>query len=223
MNTYNAIEYLKNFVKPERFDLFQKILDKRTRYVSLLIENVYQTHNASAIVRTAEAFGLQDVYVYERKNTFSPNEEISLGAQKWINLYKFNEKQDELKKVVEIIKEKKYRIIATSLYHKAINIYDLDIEKGKMLFLFGTEKEGLSEEICSYADEFVKIPMEGFTESFNVSVSVGIILSEINRRLRLSNIAYQLTEEEKNEILLQWLIRSIPMGEQVYQRWLKQR
>lgn len=222
MNTYNAIEYLKNFVKPERFDLFQKILDKRTRYVSLLIENVYQSHNASAIVRTAEAFGIQDVYVYERKNTFSPNEEISLGAQKWINLYKFTEKQNELKKVVEIIKEKKYRIIATSLYHKAVNIYDLDIEKGKMLFLFGTEKEGLSDEICSYADEFVKIPMVGFTESFNVSVSVGIILSEITRRLRLSKIAYQLTDEEKNEILLQWLIKSIPMGEQVYQRWLKQ-
>jgi len=221
MNNKQIIYQLKEFVTESRFQLFEKILNERTNYISLLIENVYQSHNASAIVRSAEALGLQELYVYERKNSFSPNEEISLGAQKWLDIYRYKETEIKTDELFYQLKNKSYRIIATTLHEKAISLEQINLEKGKMLFLFGTEKEGLTDEFKSYADEFLKIPMYGFTESFNVSVSVGIILYQIISRLRQTNIPYYLSNQEKDKIMIDWLVKSIPMGEKVLERIIK--
>jgi len=208
-------------VLPERFLTFQQVLSQRTRYISLLIENVYQSHNASAIVRTAEALGIQDIYVYERKNNFNPNEEISMGAHKWLNIHRFSENSISTTELITNLKNKGYRIIATSLHDKSTDIESLDLLKGKIMFLFGTEKEGLTEEIKSQADEFIKIPMVGFTESFNVSVSVGIILYSMITKLQKSNINYKLSEEEIEKLMMDWLVKSIPMGDKVLERIIK--
>ncbi|NSW45099.1 MAG: RNA methyltransferase [Bacteroidales bacterium] len=221
MNNIEIIHQLKEFVTDSRFKLFEKILNERTNYISLLIENVYQSHNASAIVRTAEALGLQELYVYERKNSFSPNEEISLGAQKWLDIYRYKESEITTAELFYQLKSKGYRIIATTLHEKAISLEQINLEKGKMLFLFGTEKEGLTDEFKSNADEFLKIPIYGFTESFNVSVSVGIILYQIISKLRQTHISYFLSNEEKNKIMIDWLVKSIPMGEKVLERIIK--
>jgi len=220
MNNKEIIFRLKEFVTESRFQLFEKVLNERTDYVSLLIENIYQSHNASAIVRTAEALGVQELYVYERKNSFSPNEEISLGAQKWLNIQRYNESDITTAELFSQFKSKGYRIIATTLHEKAVSLEQLNLYKGKMLFLFGTEKEGLTDEFKSYADEFLKIPMYGFTESFNVSVSVGIILYQIITNLRQTNIPYRLPDEEKDKIMIDWLVKSIPLGEKVLERIL---
>jgi tRNA (guanosine-2'-O-)-methyltransferase len=104
-----------------------------------------------------------------------------------------------------------------------VSLYDFSLDKGKSVFLFGTEKEGLSSEAIELADEYLKIPIYGFTESFNVSVSVGIIMSHIARELRLLQIPYQLTNSEKEEIMIQWLTQSIPSGDKVLKRFLQQR
>ncbi|HOU98560.1 MAG TPA: RNA methyltransferase [Bacteroidales bacterium] len=221
MNNKEIIEELKEFVLPERFLTFQQVLSQRTRYISLLIENVYQSHNASAIVRTAEALGIQDIYVYERKNNFNPNEEISMGAHKWLNIHRFSENSISTTELITNLKNKGYRIIATSLHDKSTDIESLDLLKGKIMFLFGTEKEGLTEEIKSQADEFIKIPMVGFTESFNVSVSVGIILYSMITKLQKSNINYKLSEEEIEKLMMDWLVKSIPMGDKVLERIIK--
>ncbi|MGQ9846739.1 MAG: TrmH family RNA methyltransferase, partial [Bacteroidales bacterium] len=205
----------------ERFLTFQNVLSQRTRYISLLIENVFQTHNASAILRTAEALGIQDLYIYERKNHFNPNEEISMGAHKWLNIKKYNESEQSVSEVISQLKNKGYRIIATTLHDNAYDIEHIDLNKGKIVFLFGTEKEGLTTEIKSQADEFVKIPMFGFTESFNVSVSVGIVLYSVIRKLQKSNINYKLTEEERDNLMIEWLVKSIPAGEKILERILK--
>jgi len=223
MTNIEIIHYLKEFVTAERYSLFNEVLNNRTRYVSLFIENVYQSHNASAIVRTAEALGIQNMTIFERKNSFSPNEEISMGAQKWMNIEKYNEKQSSVKSVIEDYKEKGYRIIATALHENSISLNDLNIEKGKMMFLFGTEKEGLTDEIKTHADEFVKIPMYGFTESFNVSVSVAITLNLIMNKLRQSDIQFLLPAEEKEKLMMEWLLKSIPMGEKILERFLSSR
>ncbi len=222
MNNEIIIEYLKEFVSSNRFSLFKRIVEERTRYVSVLIENVYQSHNASAIIRTCEALGIQDLYVFERKNSFSPNDEIALGGDKWINIFKYNEQNHSFKTLINDLKKKNYRIIATSLQPESKSIYDLDLKKGKTIFLFGTEISGLSEEAISLADESIKIPIFGFTESFNVSVSVGIILNYVANELRKQNIPYHLTKEEKDEILVSWLVQSIPYGSKILERFLKQ-
>lgn len=221
MTKKDIINELKEFVLPERILTFQKVLSQRTRYISLLIENIYQTHNASAILRTAEALGIQDLYIYERKNHFNPNEEISMGAHKWLNIKKYNENEQSVPEIISKLKNKGYRIVATALHDNAYDIEHIDLNKGKILFLFGTEKEGLTTEIKNQADEFVKIPMFGFTESFNVSVSVGIVLYSVIRKLQKSNINYKLTEEERETLMVEWLAKSIPLGEKVLERILK--
>lgn len=222
MNNELIINYLKEFVLSNRYQLFKNKIEERTKYASVLIENVYQSHNASAIIRTCEALGFQDLYIFERKNTFSPNDEISLGSNKWINIYKYNEKHHSFCQLIKDLKQKNYRIVATSPEPKSKSIYDFNLEKGKCIFLFGTELSGLTEEAISLADEYVKIPIYGFTESFNVSVSVGIIMNYVSHELRKSNIAYQLTKEEKEEILIKWLISSIPSGNKILDRFLQQ-
>lgn len=221
MTKKDIINELKEFVLPERISTFQNVLAQRTRYISLLIENVFQSHNASAIIRTAEAMGIQDLYVYERKNNFNPNDEISMGAHKWLNIKKYNETEQSVSEVISELKNKGYRIVATALHDNAYDIEHIDLNKGKIVFLFGTEKEGLTAEIKSQAEEFVKIPMFGFTESFNVSVSVGIVLYSVIRKLQKNNINYKLTEEERETIMVEWLVKSIPMGEKVLERILK--
>ncbi len=220
MDEQRIIDYLKNFVSEQRYQLFCRVLEQRTRYVSLLIENVYQSHNASAIVRTCEALGIQDLYVYERKNAFTPNDEIALGADKWLTINRFNEKDVPLPELVRQLKRSGYRIIATTLHQRSVSLYDLPLETGKMLFMFGTEISGLSKEAISLADEYVKIPMYGFTESFNVSVSVGIIMSYIVREFRNRKLAIFLTPKEKQKLMIQWLIQSIPSGEKILKRYL---
>lgn len=221
MESTKVIEYLKEFVSPERYRLFEEKLSERTRYASVLIENVYQSHNASAIIRTCEALGFQDVYVYERKNTFSPNDEIALGAEKWLSIHKYNQQQCTFANLIDSLKSKGYRIVATTLHHESVSLYDFSLDKGKCVFLFGTEKEGLSNEAIELADEYVKIPIYGFTESFNVSVSVGIIMSYFARELRQLKIPYQLSHAEKEEIMIQWLTQSIPSGEKILKRFLQ--
>ncbi len=220
MERLKVITYLKEFVSPERYRLFEEKLAERTRYASVLIENVYQSHNASAIIRTCEALGFQDVYVYERKNTFSPNDEIALGAEKWLNIHKYNQQQHSFADVINLLKAKDYRIIATTLHRESVSLYDFSLAKGKCVFLFGTEKEGLSDEAIQLSDEYLKIPIYGFTESFNVSVSVGIIMSHIARQLRQLKIPYQLTIAEQEEIMIQWLTQSIPSGEKILKRFI---
>lgn len=165
--------------------------------------------------------GFQDVYVYERKNTFSPNDEIALGAEKWLSIHKYNQQQISFANVIHSLKAKNYRIVATTLHHESVSLYDFSLDKGKCIFLFGTEKEGLSDEAIELADEYLTIPIYGFTESFNVSVSVGIIMSHIARKLRQLKIPYQLTNAEKEEIMIQWLTQSIPSGEKILKRFIQ--
>ncbi len=220
MKNETIINYLKEFISYNRFTLFKKIVEERTRYISVLIENIYQSHNASAIVRTCEALGVQDLYVFERKNSFSPNEEIALGSNKWINIYKYNEQDHSIKQLVDQLKQNNYRIIATSLSPKSKSLYDLNMEQGKIIFLFGTEISGLSEEAISLSDEMIKIPIYGFTESFNVSVSVGIILNYVANQLRIRDIPFHLSKEEKEQILIQWLVQSIPSGDKILDNFL---
>ncbi len=215
MNNEQIILYLKEFVTEKRFALFQKIVEWRTHYVSVLLENIYQSHNASAIVRTCEAHGLQDVYIYERNNKFVTNEEISMGADKWLSIHRYNEKEISIPVLFDNIHQNGYSIVATTLHKTAVSLYDLPVDKSKLMFLFGTEKEGLSKEMIQHADEYVKIPMYGFTESFNVSVSAGIVLNYIVQKIRNSSLSVSLPQEEKERLLIEWLVRSIPSGKKI--------
>jgi len=161
---------------------------------------------------------VQNVFVIENRNEFKPNNEISLGASNWLTINSQLKNKDS-KSVITHLKKSGYRIIATMPDSKAISINELNLEKGKIAFIFGTEKLGLRKEAISLADEYVKIPMYGFTESFNVSVSAAIILSNIIERLKKSKINWQLSDIEKDGTLLDWLKNSIKSSEEIIERY----
>ncbi len=205
----SLIDYLSQFVSTRRRDLFNRIVQMRTRYLTVAIEDVYQPHNASAVMRTCDCLGVQDAHIIENYNRFEANPEVALGASNWLTIHKYNSPGDNTLEAVKELKRNNYRIVATTPHHSEVMLDDFDLEKGKAAFFFGTEKEGLSDSAMKHADEFLRIPMRGFTESFNISVSAAIILYRLTEILRSSEIEWQLTQEEREGVLLQWLRNTI--------------
>lgn len=200
------IEYFSTFVTPERLNLFERIIENRTSYFTVVLEDIYQSQNASAVLRTCDCFGIQHVNVIENRNIFDVDKEVALGSSKWLSIRKFTEKQNNSLDAVRTLKKEGFRIVATSPHSNDTLLDNFDVEKGKAAFVFGSELPGISETIMNEADEFVKIPMYGFTESFNISVSAAILLHHLTEKLRKNiGVNWKLTAEEKESIRLQWL------------------
>jgi len=213
------IEYLGGFVTSKRLNIFDNVLRNRTKYITVVLENIYQSQNASAVLRTCDCFGIQDVYIIENNNKFNINPHVALGSSNWLNIIKYNNPGANTTLAIKDLKEKGYRIIATSLNKNSIPIDKFDITKDKIAFFFGNELNGLSKEMQNQADDFVTIPMFGFTESFNISVSASIILSGTISKLRNSQIIWNLSKEEKNEIKLQWLKNTIKKSDLIVNKF----
>jgi tRNA (guanosine-2'-O-)-methyltransferase len=198
------LSFLENMLTENRKERFLEILQNRTNHFTVAIEDVFQLHNTSAVMRSCEVFGIQELHVVEEKFGKRIDAEIAMGAQKWVDVIRY----DTIDDCIENLKNKGYQIIATTPHENDCLLEDFDITKKSALF-FGTEKAGLSESVLKRADGFLKIPMVGFTESLNISVSAAIILQNISTRLRKSNINWQLSDEELLEKRLSWTRNSI--------------
>ncbi|MFY7731415.1 MAG: TrmH family RNA methyltransferase [Flavobacterium sp.] len=216
-NTHDTdyLNYLEGFITENRRDAFLKILAQRSRHFVVAIEDVYQLHNTSAVLRTCEVFGVQELHVVEEKYGKKIDKEIALGAQKWVDVDRYNTTTE----CINQLKSRGYKIIATSPHAEAADLDDFDISERAAIF-FGTEKKGLTQEVLDQADGFIKIPMLGFTESLNISSSAAIIIQNISQRLRKSNIKWQLTEEELLEKRIDWTQKSIKDIDFITQRYL---
>jgi tRNA (guanosine-2'-O-)-methyltransferase len=203
-------EYLQTYLTDNRKALFEEVVSKRTRHFTVVTEDVYQLHNTSAVMRSCDVFGIQDLHVVEDDLGNRIDKEIALGAQKWVSLKRY----DTITSCIDTLKEEGYRIVATSPHRNSQMLQDYDISK-RTAFFFGREDTGLSEEVFSKADEFLKIPMYGFTESLNISVSVAIILQHVVSLLKRSNIDWRLSQEEQIEILFEWTRKSIKSVDQI--------
>jgi tRNA (guanosine-2'-O-)-methyltransferase len=204
------IEHLSQFVTERRLRLFETLLNHRTRYITVVLEDLYQSHNASAVLRSCECFGIQDVHIIENQNEYRINPDIALGSHKWLNLYRYNQEAENTKTAIEILKDKGYRIVATTPHKNDCIIDEFDLTKGKVALLFGSELNGLSPLALQLADEFVKIPMTGFTESLNISVAAAIFIHQLTGKLRTDPpIPWHLQPEEKLQIKLAWLKNTI--------------
>lgn len=198
------LEYLEGFLTDNRKERFKTVLAKRTNHFTIAVEDVFQFHNTSAVMRSCEVFGIQEINIVEQRFGKNIDKEIAMGAQKWVDVNKF----ENISNCIQTLKDKSYQVIATTPHNDSCLLHEFDITKKSALF-FGTEKEGLSEEVMGQADGFLKIPMVGFTESLNISVSAAIIIQNITTRLRQSNVIWQLTEEELLEKRLLWAKNSI--------------
>ena len=201
-----VIQYLSGFITPERLKLFEKVLEQRTSYITVVLEDIFQPQNASAVLRTCDCFGIQHVHIIENRNEFRVYREVAMGASKWLSLHKYNQKEQNSIEAIKRLKQSGYRIIATSPHLNDHLLPDFDLSKGKAAIVFGSELPGISETIMNEADDFLKIPMYGFTESFNISVSAAIVLYQLAQKLREQpEIGWKLSEQEKDDIKLAWL------------------
>ncbi|NVO11883.1 MAG: RNA methyltransferase [Bacteroidales bacterium] len=214
------IAFLSECIYERRVSQIQRVLESRTRYITVVLEDIYQSQNASAVLRTCDCLGLQDIHIIEDKHCFNVNPQVVLGSNKWLTIKKYKNDSNNSIKAMESLRNEGYRIVATSPHTKEVSLEHFDLHKGKVALFFGTELSGLSKSVLSNADEFISIPMYGFTESFNISVSAAIVLYSLIKKLRDSDILYQLSTDEKENLLLLWLKATTKKWEMMEKRFL---
>lgn len=215
------IDFLEQFSTEERINQLSEVVRQRTRHITVVLEDIYQTQNASAVLRSCDCFGVQDVHIIENNNTFNINPQVVIGATKWLHLHQYNEQNNNTRSALKKLKSEGYRIVATSPHRDDVNLNEFDISAGKAAFVFGNEKEGISDVVMEEADEFMKIPMYGFSESLNISVCAAITLQHITNQLRSGNTEWQLPENEFNELYLEWLKKSIKKSDLLIEEFNK--
>jgi len=214
MTDLKLIEYLEGFISKSRADKFRKVIAERTKHFTVATEDVYQLHNTSAVMRSCDVFGIQDLHIIEEQNSRKIDREIAMGAQKWVDLHRY----DSSNSAIMSLKKRGYQIVATTPHDYDTNLEDFDVSK-KSCFFFGRETEGLSQEVKQQANVFLKIPMFGFTESLNISVSAAIILQNLTSRLKNTKITWQLSEEEQLKKRLDWCKKTIKSHEDIINRF----
>ncbi|MHC5309641.1 TrmH family RNA methyltransferase [Myroides sp. LJL116] len=210
------LEYLETFLTPNRVERFKQVLENRTNHITIVAEDVYQMHNTSAVMRSCEVFGVQNLGVIEQKYGKTIDKQIALGAEKWVDITTYTSPEQSM----EELRNKGYQIVATTPHVEAHHLEDFDITKPSAIF-FGTEKSGLSPEIMDNADTYLKIPMVGFTESLNISVSAALIIQSLSNRIRRSDLAWHLTPEQIIEKRIDWARKTIKDIDFVTERYLE--
>jgi len=207
-------EHIWSFVTDNKKELFNKVIEERMRHITVVLEDIYQPQNASAVLRSCDCFGIQDLHVIESRNTYKVNPKIVMGASKWVDVHH----HPTTTSCIDQMKNDGYQIVATTPHTSDVNIYEFDPSKKSAIF-FGTEMQGLSDEVLEKAHAFIKIPMYGFTESFNISVAAALCLNQVTHKLRLSKTDWQLSAEEKLDLKLRWgksCIRHAPIVEKEF-------
>ena len=212
------LAYLETYLTDRRRHLYDKVLAERTNHFTVAIEDVYQLHNTSAVIRSCDVFGIQNVHVIEEINVKRIDREIAMGAQKWVDINRHSNTVD----CIRTLKSEGYQIIATTPHNDSITVEDFDVTKPSAFF-FGQEQKGLSDLVFDHADGMLHIPMVGFTESLNISVSAAIILQSVTSKLKRSSVQWQLTEEEVLQKRLDWLQKSIKSYDQIVDRYYKEK
>jgi len=213
----DLLTYLEGYLTDERKQRFLNVLRRRTKHITVAVEDVYQLHNTSAIIRSCDVFGVQDVHVVEDRFGKRLDKNIAMGAEQWVDVHRYQTTADCISK----LKDEGYQIIATTPHNDSMFLHDFFPENKSAIF-FGTEKEGLSEEVMQQADGFLKIPMVGFSESLNVSVSAAIIIQQLAQKVRASDLDWQLSDIEVLEKRLDWTKKSIKDVQGIIKRYLSE-
>jgi tRNA (guanosine-2'-O-)-methyltransferase len=219
---YLLLEHLAQYVTDHKKQFIEKVLDQRTRYVTVVLEDIYQSHNASAVVRTCEGMGIQDIHIIENNSRYEVNPKVLKGSNKWIDLIRYN--QDDKKNAIrcfQSLKENGYKILALDPAEDGIPIQSVDVTSQKCALVFGNELKGLSAYARAHCDQKVHIPMQGFTESYNISVSVAVSLTLLMSKLSEENINISLSTQEKDIIKLLWFRKIVKRSEIIGREFLR--
>jgi len=213
--------HLERFLSPERIARLDAVLENRTRYLTLVLEDIYKSQNASATIRTCDALGIQDVHIIENHSPFSLDAKVTLGSCQWTTLKRYRESgADNTRACYAALRAQGYRIIATAPGPASCTLDEISLEH-KCAFVFGNEEQGLSAAAIDGADACVSLPMYGFTQSYNISVSVGIVLMHMSERLRSCGPDWHLSEDEKAALRLAWYRTVVRSDDIIEKQFLK--
>ena len=206
-------KHLAGFISEAKKQTIEKVLSRRTRHITVVLEDIYQPHNASAVIRTCDCFGVQDLHIIEKRNEYTLNPNVSQGSSKWVDIYRYGEPDtSNTSRCLDTLEQSGYTIYATSSHQADMDITEVALDQ-KAALVFGTELSGLSAQVLERAKRVVRIPMFGFTESFNLSVSVALCLQPLINKLHLSKVDWVLTRKERQTIRLDWYRRAVRNAE----------
>jgi len=152
----------------------------------------------------------------KKNNEYKIQRYISRGAGRWVHLYDYGSGISPTLECLNELKSIGYKIVATTPHEKYTKLSELPLDC-PMALVFGTEMDGISSEVIDNADYFVKIPMYGFTESYNISVAVALTLQSIRNRLQNENISFDLSKEEQIKLKIKWATKIIRDGDKIEQ------
>lgn len=221
MTTSQEYALLSQRLTPQRKEKLERVVGERTKHIVLGIENVNNPQNAAALLRTADAFGIQGVEIFESEVNYQVHPKITRGTHHWLTVTTSNVQpaRGGVRPALEGLRKQGYRIVATSVVPGSLPLSQLDLSFPFVLF-FGNEHNGLSPELLQEADEHVHLPMQGFTESLNVSVCCGIALHYLVSKLKATDLPWQLSADQQMDLLAQWAKKSVPKAE-IYLRELE--
>ena len=213
--------HLAQFVSDHKKEFVDRVLNERTRYVTIVLENIYQSQNASATLRTSECMGLQGVHIVENTAKYQLNIRVLKGADKWLELHRYRTRgENNTETCFTRLKAEGYKIFVADPAEDGISIDELAVDQ-KLALVFGNELRGVSDYAIENADGKIRIPMYGFTESLNISVSVAICVNTIMKKLRESEVNFRLTEEEKRLIKLEWFKKIVKRSDLLEREFLR--
>ncbi len=222
MQQQGLLRHLQAFLTPERRQRIEQVLDVRTRHVTVVLENVYHPHNISAVLRSCDAFGVQDVHIIEGDDSLKVKRDIAVGADRWLTIHRHGSLGDRTAACLERLRADGYRLLVTlpDSEGSAGLLAEIDLSRPVAL-VFGHEKTGVSEQFIAAADETVTIPMCGFTDSLNLSVAAAICLQQLTERLRQSNVAWRLPQADREQLRFQWTRQSVRHCAEIEKRFLQ--
>ncbi|MEO1924442.1 MAG: RNA methyltransferase [Gammaproteobacteria bacterium] len=213
----NIISRLSKIINDDRIARLNKVIEQRSRYLTVVLDDIYIPQNASAVIRTSECIGLQYVHIIEERNKHKTNRDVVKGSAKWINLNRYENETGRIE-CIEKLKQQDYKVAAMTLNEKSIPLEELPVNE-KLALCFGCEETGLNKEIEDNADYQVQIPITGFTQSYNISVSAGISIYYLMNKIKDTKQNWQLNKEEKEKLLIDWLSKSTPTGSALLDRY----
>lgn len=222
LNDSGFISYLEGLMPASKMEKIAHVLPFRTRHVVTVIENVLDSNNTNAILRTSEALGIHEAHLVYGNIKYIPQKSVSKGAHLWMDTFKYGEEhQHNALACIQVLKHRGYQLVVTSPNAKN-TLDDIQIEQ-PLAVCFGQESKGISDTFLANAAITISIPQFGFTDSYNVAVAAGMVLMPIMEKLRKSNVLWQLKEEEKSLIIKKWLFHHFDFIDAHYRHYIKQK
>jgi len=169
-------------------------------------------------MRSMDCLGFQELHLIEKNNSYQFQRDIALGSARWLDVNQYQEGPEPVLEAIAKLRKQGYRIIATSPHHKAVTPQTVNLQQPIALF-FGAEKHGISPELMENADELLHIPMHGFTESLNLSVSAALLLNALRTRLESTQYPWLLSEQEQIKLKIEWCKRILNGGPQLAEKF----